>query len=330
MLYGNSLQLVDSGAARAAGCGAVLDLAVSVVNFRTPGPLTTCLEALATERDRLGMHVTVVDNASNDGSAEMVRERFTWVRLIQNSTNVGFGRAHNQVLREATARHLLVLNSDAAPRPGALKLLVDYLDTHPAVAVVGPKLVRPDGRPQPSRRRFPTSATLFLESTQLQRFWPDNAVLRRYYVADQPDHQVQEVDWLEGACLCVRRQATDDVGLFDERFFVYSEELDWCRRFKASGWRIVYVPTAEVVHLEGASTQLDLAMRDRLFQQSKLRYADKWHGRGVARALRAYLVLEYVARAAEEGLKAGLGRQREERRARLRVISSGLRAALRG
>jgi GT2 family glycosyltransferase len=138
------------------------------------------------------------------------------------------------------------------------------------------------------------------------------------------------VEHLLGACLLVRREAAEQVGLFDEGFFLYSEELDWCRRFKASGWRIVYLPAAEVIHLEGASTQLDLAMRDRLFQESKLRYAEKWHGRGVARALRTYLVLEYVARAAEESLKASLGRQREERRARLRVIYSGLRAALRG
>jgi GT2 family glycosyltransferase len=183
---------------------------------------------------------------------------------------------------------------------------------------------------QPSRRRFPTVATLFFESTQLQRLSSSNPILRSYYVADGSDDEQQDVDWLVGACLCVRASAAAQVGFFDERFFMYSEELDWCRRFREAGWRVVYVPRAEVMHLEGASTRLDLAARDRRFQASKLQYAAKWHGRGVARALRAYLILEYLARAAEEGLKLALGSEVQVRRARLRVIGSGLRHALRG
>jgi GT2 family glycosyltransferase len=307
-----------------------VDLAVSVVSYRTPALVRRCLLALEGERERLELAVTVVDNASGDGSADLVAEEFPWARLIRNARNVGFGAAHNQALRAASARHLLVLNSDAAPTPGALNTLVDYLDRHPDIAIVGPKLRYPDGRIQPSRRRFPTLATLFFDSTQLQRVWPVNALLRRYYMADRPDNVEQEVDWLVGACLCVRARAVADVGLFDERFFLYSEELDWCRRFRAAGWRIVYVPAAEVRHIEGASTGLDLIARDRLFQTSKLRYAAKWHGPGAARALRGYLVLEYLARGIEETLKLGLGSKVEERRARLRVIGSGLRHALRG
>jgi GT2 family glycosyltransferase len=307
-----------------------VDLAVSVVSYRTPQLMRRCLQALEDERARLELEVTVVDNASGDGSADLVAEEFPWVRLIRNVRNVGFGAAHNQALRGTSARYLLVLNSDASPMPGALRTLTHYLADHPDVAVVGPKLRYPDGRVQPSRRRFPTLATLFCESTQLQRMWPDNALLRRYYVADRPDDVEQEVDWLVGACLCARARAVADVGLFDERFFLYSEELDWCRRFRAAGWRIVYVPAAEVRHIEGASTGLDFGARDRLFQASKLRYAAKWHGPGVARALRGYLVLEYLARGIEETLKLGLGSKVEERRARLRVIGSGLRHALRG
>ena len=107
-------------------------------------------------------------------------------------------------------------------------------------------------------------------------------MLRRYYVADRSDDEPQEVDWLVGACLCVRASAAAEVGLFDERFFMYSEELDWCRRFRAAGWRVAYVPQAEVVHVEGASARLDLGSRARFFQTSKLQYAAKWHGPGVA------------------------------------------------
>jgi N-acetylglucosaminyl-diphospho-decaprenol L-rhamnosyltransferase len=308
----------------------MIELSISVVSYRTPILLRRCLGALEAERAQLSMDVTVVDNASGDGSAEMVDAEFPWVRVIRNDRNAGFGSAHNQAMRDATGRYLMVLNSDAIPRTGALRTLVDFLEAHPNVAVAGPKLRSPDGTVQPSRRRFPTLATLFLESAQLQRLSPGNPVLRRYYVADRSDDEPQEVDWLVGACLCVRASAVLDVGLFDERFFMYSEELDWCRRFRAGGWRVAYVPSAEVLHLEGASSRLDLAARDRRFQASKLQYAAKWHGPGAARALRTYLVIEYLVRACEEGVKMALGSRVGERRARLRVIGSGLRHALRG
>ena len=308
----------------------VIELSVSVVSYRTPTFLRQCLHAIEVERAALPIEVTVVDNASGDGSADMVSEQFPWVHLIRNNRNLGFGAAHNQALRLANGRYWLILNSDAVPSPGALPALVAFMDEHPRVAVAGPKLRYPGGTVQPSRRRFPTVATFFLESTQLQRFWPTNPVLDRYYVADRSDDEAQEVDWLVGACLCVRAASARQVGLFDEQFFLYSEELDWCRRFRAAGWRVAYVPSAEVTHREGASSRLDLASREQLFQANKLRYAAKWHGRWVARALRTYLVLEYVARACEETLKLAFGSQVSERRARLRVIGNGLLHALRG
>ncbi len=305
------------------------DLAVSVVSYRTPDLLARCLQSLARERGALAIEVTVTDNASGDGSADMVAERFPWARLVRNAENVGFGRAHNRALRGCEARHLLVLNADAAVEPGALGRMVSYLDEHPDVAAVGPRLRYPDGRTQPSRRRFPTPATFFLESTQLQRFFPESAPLRRYYVADRSDAETQDVDWLVGACLCVRGSAAAQVGLFDERFFLYSEEMDWCRRLRAAGWRVVYLADAGVVHLEGGSSRQDLLARDVQFQTSKLRYVEKWHGRRLAMLLRGYLLIEYAARAVEESLKLALGSRVAERRARLRILGHMLRRAAR-
>jgi len=304
------------------------ELTVSVVSHRTPGLLTRCLETLEIERETVDLEVMVVDNASGDESAELVQARFPRVTLIRNQQNVGFGAGHNQVFRQARGRYWCALNSDAVPSRGALKTLVEFMDANPSVAVTGPKLRYADGSVQSSRRRFPAAATLFLESTQFQRFWPDNAVLRRYYVRDRTDDELQDVEWLVGACLCVRAAAAQRVGLFDERFFMYSEELDWCRRFRADGWRVCYVPSAEVTHLEGGSSRLDLAARDRRFQASKLAYAAKWHGPLLAAALRGYLVLEYLARAVEEGLKLLFGSRVAERRARLRIIGSSLKNAL--
>jgi GT2 family glycosyltransferase len=305
----------------------VPELAVSIVSYRTPGLLRQCLQAVATQADALSLSVTVVDNASGDGSAELVAAEFPWVRLIRNTRNVGYGVAHNQALRGAAAPYLLVLNADTAPLPGSLRTLTGALAAQPDVAVVGPRLRYPDGRLQPARRRFPTPATLFVESTQLQRFWPHHPLLRRFYFADVPEDTTasHEVDWLVGACLCVRTAAATAVGLFDERFFMYSEELDWCRRFRAAGWRVRYVPAAEVMHHEGASTRLDLAARDQRFQSSKLQYAAKWHGPRVARALWLYLLLEYLGRGLEESLKLALGSRPAQRRQRLRLIAGGLR-----
>ncbi len=305
-----------------------VDLSVSIVSYRTPDLLRRCLAALAAQRGTLDLEVSVVDNASQDASAEMVTTGFPWVRLVRNQHNRGFAAAHNQALRQAVGRYWLVLNSDTVVSDGALQTLITFMDANPDVAVAGPRLRYPNGEVQSSRRRFPTVATLFCESTQLQRFWPANPVLRRYYLRDRSDDEAQDVDWLSGACLCVRASAAAHVGLLDERFFMYSEELDWCRRFRAAGWRISYVPTAEVLHVEGGSSRTDLAARDRRFQASKLAYAAKWHGAPVAAALRAYLVLEYIFRASEEGLKLALGSRADERRARLRVIGSGLRNAL--
>jgi GT2 family glycosyltransferase len=309
-------------------CHGLTDLSVSVVTYRTPELLRQCLTALAAQRDSVEMEVTVVDNGSDRATRALLETEFSWVRHMANASNVGFGAAHNQALRQAHGRYWVVLNSDAAPRAGALRTLVDFMDANPSVAVAGPRLRFPDGEVQPARRRFPTPATLFFESTQLQRFWPDNAVLRRYYVQDRREDVVQDVDWLVGASLIVRAAAAAEVGLLDERFFMYSEELDWCRRFRAAAWRVAYVPSAEVLHLEGGSSRADLVARDQRFQASKLAYAAKWHGPLVALALRAYLVVEYALRGGEEAFKLALGSRVAERRARLRLIGSGLKSAL--
>lgn len=306
------------------------DLSVSVVSYRTPGLLRQCLVALARDQAELDCEVVVIDNDPTDVSADLVAREFDWVRLIRNPRNVGFGAAHNQGLRLTDGRYALVLNSDAVPEPGALRTLVGYMDAHPRVGACGPRLRHPDGTVQPSRRRFPTLATFFLESTQLQRVLGDTPPVRAFYLRDQPDDAPQDVDWLVGACLCLRRAALDRVGLFDERFFMYSEETDLCRRLRADGWRVAYVPSAEVRHVESGSARLDLSARDRHFQTSKRRYIAKWHGPAAALAFRVYLVIEYLVRAVEEGVKLALGSRRGERRDRLRVIGRGLLQTLRG
>ena len=275
------------------------------------------------------VEVIVVDNASSDGSAEMVRSEFPLVKLVENARNEGFTRGNNQALALAHGRYVLFLNPDTEVADDALRVMARYLDSHPEVGAVGPQLRYPNRLIQPSRRRFPTAATLFLESTLLQQWFPRHAILSRFYMADTPDDVEQEVDWLVGAALMVRREAIEKVGGFDERFFMYSEELDWCRRAKSAGWKIVYLPQAMIIHHEGRSSGQVVAARHIHFYTSKVLYARKYHGKVMAEALRLFLLATFGWQVAEEGAKWLLGHKRPLRSARIKeyleVLKSGLR-----
>jgi GT2 family glycosyltransferase len=290
---------------------------VIIVNWNTHALLERALQSLTGEPS---VEVTVVDNASSDGSADLVRTAFPHVKLIANAANRGFGAAVNQGLAPARTPYALLLNSDARLEAGALEAMLEFLDAQPEVAVVGPRLINPDGSIQPSRRRFPTVATAFLESTPLQRLWPEHPLLQRYYVQDRSDDEVQDVDWLVGACLLVRCSAVREVGPLDERFFMYSEELDWCRRIRAVGWRVVYLPQAQAVHEYGKSAEQDVQARHIYFNESKCRYVGKYHGRGAALALRVFLFITFVYQLLEESAKLALGHRPALRRERVRVL----------
>ncbi|MGB9881010.1 MAG: glycosyltransferase family 2 protein, partial [Anaerolineae bacterium] len=282
------------------------------------------------KKDTFQCEVIVVDNASTDGSPAMVRQRFPAVNLIVSDTNLGFTKANNLGIANSNGRYILLLNPDTEILGNALGAMVSYMDKHPDVGALGPKLLFPDGRVQPSRRRFPTLATAFLESTILQPWFPQNRVLRRYYVQDHSDDEEQDVDWVIGACLLIRRQAWEQVGPLDEGFFMYSEELDWCRRLKTAGWRVVYIPWAQVIHHEGQSSSQVIPARHIYFQSSKVRYFRKHHGILAGEILRLFLLSTYVYQLCLEIVKWIVGHKRPLRRERivayLRVLRSRLRA----
>ena len=273
--------------------------------------------------------VIVVDNASSDGSAAMVVAEFPWVRLVANPDNRGFTAGNNQGLALSQGRYVLFLNPDTEVIGDALITMLAYMKAHPAVGAVGPLLRYADGSLQSSRRRFPTFGTALFESTPLAWHWPDNPWARRYRIADRPDDEIQEVDWVVGAALLVRRQTLDQVGDFDEGYFMYSEELDLCRRIKAAGWQIVYLPTAQIIHHEGKSSEQVVAARHIRFQTSKVRYFRKFHGPLVAGALRFSILATFAVEWALEALKWLLGLQRPLRRARLAAYGQLLRSGLR-
>lgn len=313
-----------------------MDLSVIVVSWNVRDLLRRCLQSILAAVDGSApprtLEILVVDNASADGSAAMVQAEFPTVRLIANDRNRGFTAANNQGLAASRGRYLLLLNPDAELLDGALAAMVGCMEAHPEVGVLGPQLLYPDGSVQSSRRRFPTVATALVESTVIQEWWRDNRVLRRYYMLDTPPPpgEPQPVDWLVGACLLVRRAVYEQVGGLDEGFFMYSEELDWCRRIKDAGWQVLYLPTARVIHHEGKSSEQVVPARHIHFQSSKVRYFRKHHGRLTAELLRGFLLATYLYQAAREGLKWLVGHKRPLRAERLRAYGQVLRSGLRG
>jgi len=305
----------------------MIDLSIVVVNWNVRNLLRRCLASILAA-GWPGLEVIVVDNASHDGSPDMVRVEFPTVTLIANPRNRGFPAANNQGLTAARGRVVMTLNPDTEIAGDALARMVAYLDAHLDVGAVGPQLLDPDGSIQSSRRRFPTLATALFESTWLQGLAP-RGILRRYTVEDVTPDTAHEVDWVTGACIAIRREVLAKVGGLDEGFFMYSEEMDWCRRIKQAGWKIVYLPEARVVHHAGKSSEQAVAARHIHFQTSKVRYFRKYHGRPQAGALRLALLAMYAWQIGLEGVKALLGHKRAMRRQRIRtywqVVRSGLK-----
>jgi hypothetical protein len=324
----------------------MIDLSVVIVSWNVRDLLRRCLESAAASQTQraserptssdsvpskpyVQVETIVVDNGSRDGSIKMIRESFPDVHLIANQDNRGFPAANNQGIDVARGRYILLLNPDTEVLDGALATLVAFADTQPDAAIVGPQLLNPDGTVQSSRRRFPTLLTAVFESTWLEP-WAPRRLLEHYHVSDRPDDVIQDVDWITGAAMLARREAIEEVGLLDEGFFMYSEELDWCRRFREAGWRVVYLPTAQIVHHVGKSSEQVLAARHIHFQTSKVRYFRKHEGALAAEILRWIILANYVWQLGLEGTKWLVGHKRPLRAQRIaayrRVLETRLRS----
>lgn len=225
-----------------------MDVSIVIVNYKTRGMVKQGLKSIRAARLRLDYEVFAVDNGSDDGLPQMIREEFPEVRLIALEKNLGFAAGNNQAIRKAKGKYVFILNPDAMIDPGAVEALFAYMEAHPEIGVLGPKLVRPDGTRQESTHRFPTPWIPVYRRTPLGKLARAKEALDRYVMHGETGEAPMEVDWMEGAALFVRRAAIEKVGMFDERFFVYFEDADWCRRFWLSGWKVVYYPAAEIIH----------------------------------------------------------------------------------
>jgi GT2 family glycosyltransferase len=240
----------------------VIDASIVILNYNTREHLRTCLTALLAEGSTalsggsLQAEVFVVDNASADGSAEMVAAEFDWVRLIRSPRNGGYAFGNNQALRLARGAAVLILNPDTLLPPGSLAALVKTLRCHPEAGIVGPKLVRPDGSMHLAcRRSFPTPSVAFYRLTGLSRVFAASERFGRYNLTYVDPDVAIEVDSVCGACMLVRRSVIERIGLLDEQFFMYGEDLDWCLRAREAGWTVRYEPSIVVQHQHGAASR---------------------------------------------------------------------------
>lgn len=226
--------------------GKVADLSICIVNWNTRDLLIQCLTSVVQGTEGVDYETVIVDNASTDGSVLALQEGFPQVKLIVNSSNLGFAKAANQAIMESKGRYVLLLNPDTRPLDNAIGKMIRFMEERPEAGAMGPRLVLPDGRPQPySFGCDPTLGYLLRRGL--------NLLLRKGYLHDWGTDEVQEVDWLSGASLMLRRRALEETGLLDENFFLYFEDNDLCLRLRQKGWKVYFNPMVQVVHLGGES-----------------------------------------------------------------------------
>jgi N-acetylglucosaminyl-diphospho-decaprenol L-rhamnosyltransferase len=251
-------------------------LSAIIVTYNTLELTRDCLQSVLAECSRMDgpVEIIVVDNASADGTAALVREQFPQVRLIVNEANLGFSRANNLGLKAAGGCYLLLLNSDTQVQPGTLGALIEFMDAHPEAGACGPMLLNEDGSLQPSGHPLPSFWSVALGMARAYRLWKSD-----FYIQPGRDYsQVTQVGEVSGAAIMVRREAYQQIGGLDENFFAYYEDVDWCKRIGQAGYKIYYVPMARVMHRWRGTSQGTSEQSYRAGQQSVRYYFAKHHG----------------------------------------------------
>lgn len=271
-----------------------MDLSVALISWNTKDDLAAALRSVK-EKAGLPVELVVVDNASSDASAAMVRAEFPEARLIENTENRGFAAAANQAITESTGRYILLLNPDSLLQT-PLSQIVAFADSHPDAGAIGGKILNPDGTLQYSCRAFPHPLAAIFRHTLFGRLWPKNPYVRDYLLADWDHNSEREVDWVSGAFLMIRREMIDQIGAFDERFFMYSEDVDLCFRAREAGWKVCYSPKAISTHAIGHSSDQAAVRMTIQFHRSMYRFFMKHYARSYHPVARALLAIGVGAR----------------------------------
>jgi len=259
----------------------VAQLDILIVNYNSTQYLRKCLQTAYDGMNGLSANVFVIDNASTD-NVDIVKEAFPDVNLLKLSKNIGYAGAVNQCLPRCTAPFVVVMNPDISVSSGCFQSVLQYMDENEDVAIVGPEVIDCNGSVQGSARAFPTPLTaLFGRSSFLTKVLPDNRISRHNILTGSAgENQPLDVDWVSGAFMAVRKSAINKVGPMDDRFFLYWEDADWCKRMSLAGWRVVYYPGASVVHYSGCSSKKNFLKSVVEFHKSAFRLFCKYRQGG--------------------------------------------------
>ena len=305
-----------------------MDISVVILNWNDRQHLEACLESLAHCTRSRSLEIIVVDNASTDGSPDVVETKFPEVRLIKNKENLGFPKGNNIGIQASQGKYIYVLNSDIKVLEGCMDALADYLDQHTDIGMIGPKILNGDMTHQSSCRRFPTLWNNFCAAIGLASAFKGSRLFSGEHMLYFKGDRILDVNVLVGCFWVVRRKALDEFGLLDEGFFIYAEDVDWCKRCWKAGWRVVFFPGAEAIHYMGASTTKKDPVRFALTQQrSVLRYWKKHHG-SLGRISMGCLIFTHLVIRWGAGMinYFAIPSKREESRTRIQVTGACLRA----
>lgn len=266
-----------------------LDLTITIVSWNTKELLRGCLQSLPKGTEKIKYEVHVVDNASSDGSAEMVKAEFPFVRLFANEDNLGFAKANNQSWREAKGRYWLLLNSDTEIQDKTLDSLIEFMDSHTKAGLATARLNYADGTPQHCAQPIPSILRILLEATRLHRILPKD-FRGRFLLGTYFDYETYAtIGWAWGTALIAKREAIEEAGALSEDFFMYGEDLEWCLRLRAKGWQIWFVPQAKVLHYkeQSAAIQWDNNNRKKKMLDGFYKALEKHHGKSYVKVFRS-------------------------------------------
>lgn len=255
-----------------------MDLSIIIVNWKVKDLLEKCLESIFEQTKNISFEVFVVDNNSGDGSVEMAREKFPQIDLTASAENLGFAKGNNLAIKKARGRYVLLLNPDTEILDNTLEKMVKFMDTHPDCGIAGCKLLNPDLSLQPSVRAFPDLASQIFILLKIHHLLPHSKAMYKYLVQDFDYEKIQEVDQVMGAFMMIRREVIEKIGLLDENFWIWFEEVDFCKRIKNAGWKILYTPEASVIHHYGQSFKQVMGVKKQKDFNRSLSYYFKKHG----------------------------------------------------
>jgi hypothetical protein len=255
-----------------------MDLSIIIVNWKVRYLLEKCLRSIFEQPKNISFEVFVVDNNSGDGSVEMVREKFPQVDLTSSTENLGFAKGNNLAIKKAAGRYILLLNPDTEILENALEKMVRFMDVHPECGVSGCKLLNPDLSLQPSVRAFPDLASQIFILLKIHHLLPHTKAMYKYLVQNFDYEKMQEVDQVMGAFMMIRREVIEKIGMLDENFWIWFEEVDFCKRAKSAGWKILYTPEAKIIHHFGQSFKQAMGVKKQKDFNRSLSYFFKKHG----------------------------------------------------